>query len=99
MTHRYAVLLSIPALRESDLASMPRLSAIAKNGSRARLAHTFPCLTCPSQATMTTGVGAERHGVVANGFFWRDRGRAEMWTAWNEAVQAAQIWSILRKHD
>ena len=66
---------------------MPRLSALIGNGLTAPIAHTFPCVTCPSQATLTTGVGAERHGVVANGFFWRDRGEVEMWTAWNEVVQ------------
>jgi predicted AlkP superfamily pyrophosphatase or phosphodiesterase len=99
MTKRFAVLLSIPGLRASDLASMPRLAAVAAGGTTAPLAHSFPCLTCPSQATLTTGVGPARHGVVANGFYWRDRGEVEMWTAWNSAVQAPQIWSTLRQHD
>ncbi len=99
MTNRFAVLLSIPGLRASDLALMPRLSALAENGLSAPIAHTFPCLTCPSQATLTTGAGPERHGVVANGFFWRDRGAVEMWTAWNQVVQAPQIWTMLRQHD
>lgn len=99
MTKRFAVLLSIPGLRESDLASMPRLSALTKDGFSAPIAHTFPCVTCPAQVTLTSGVGPERHGVVANGFFWRDRGEVEMWTAWNQVVQAPQIWTILRQHD
>ena len=99
MTKRFAVLLSIPGLRASDLISMPRLSAVAAAGITAPIAHTFPCVTCPSQATLTTGVGPDRHGVVANGFFWRDRGEVEMWTAWNSAVQSPQIWTKLRQHD
>ena len=85
--NRFAVLLSIPALREKDLAAMPRLSALGKGGMTAPIAHTFPCVTCASQATMTTGVGPQRHGVIANGFFWRDRGEVEMWTAWNNVVE------------
>jgi predicted AlkP superfamily pyrophosphatase or phosphodiesterase len=99
MTNRFAVLLSIPGLRASDLGSMPRLSALGEGGLAAPIAHTFPCVTCPSQVTLTTGVGPETHGVVANGFFWRDRGEVEMWTAWNKVVEAPQIWTILHRHD
>lgn len=99
MTSRFAVLLSIPGLRASDLAAMPQTSELGKRGISAPIAHTFPCVTCPSQATLTTGVGPEQHGVVANGFFWQDRGEVEMWTAWNSAVQAPQIWTALRRHD
>jgi predicted AlkP superfamily pyrophosphatase or phosphodiesterase len=90
MTKRFAVLLSIPGLRAADLASMPRLSALGKGGVTAPLAHTFPCVTCVSQVTLTTGVTPDKHGVFANGFFWRDRGEVEMWTAWNSTVEAPQ---------
>jgi predicted AlkP superfamily pyrophosphatase or phosphodiesterase len=99
MTNRFAVLLSIPGLRASDLGSMPRLSALGKGGLTAPIAHTFPCVTCASQVTLTTGVGPDHHGVIANGFFWRDRGEVEMWTAWNQVIEAPQIWTTLRQHD
>jgi predicted AlkP superfamily pyrophosphatase or phosphodiesterase len=99
MANRFAVLLSIPGLRAADLASMPRLSALGKGGATLPIAHTFPCVTCPSQAALTTGTGPEQHGVIANGFFWRDRGEVEMWTAWNEAIQRPQIWTLLHRHD
>ena len=100
MTKRFAVLLSIPGLRDRDLAAMPRLAALGAGGITVPLVHTFPCLTCVSQVTLTTGVTPQRHGVFANGFFWRDRnkqdgGEVEMWTAWNQAVEAPQIWTLL----
>lgn len=91
------VLLSVPALREQDLAAMPNLSALAANGDRARISPGFPSVTCPVQANMTTGVTPDRHGVVANGFFYRDRGEFEMWTAWNECILAPQIWDTLHE--
>jgi len=59
------------------------------------LVSSFPCLTCPVQATLTTGVGPGKHGVVANGFFRREDGEVEMWTAWNEVIQVPQIWDRL----
>jgi hypothetical protein len=48
---------------------------------------------------MLTGVFPRDHGVMANGFFWRDENKVEMWTAWNEKILAPQIWDILHEHD
>jgi hypothetical protein len=97
--HHSAVLLSIPGLRRSDLASMPRLTALMSSGVTVPLSPGFPAMTCPVQANMTTGVGPDQHGVIANGFFYRDSGKVEMWTAWNECIQAPQIWQTLKQHD
>ena len=63
------ILLSIPGLREQDLASMPNLSALVQGGDRATLVPSFPCVTCPVQVNMTTGATPREHGIVANGFY------------------------------
>ncbi len=95
----YVVLLSVPGLRECDLARMPQLSKLVSNGDRADLVPSFPAVTCPVQANMTTGVLPNEHGVVANGFFWRERGEVEMWTSDNDCIQQPQLWDILRQHN
>jgi predicted AlkP superfamily pyrophosphatase or phosphodiesterase len=46
---------------------------------------------------MLTGRLPSSHGVVANGFYWRDRRHFEMWTAPNEVIQAPQIWDLLHR--
>ncbi len=89
----HVVLLSIPGLRASDLGAMSNLSRMAVD--QMSLGPSFPCVTCPVQANMTTGVLPHKHGVVANGFFYRDQQQVEMWTAWNECIQAPQIWDTL----
>ncbi|MEQ8848834.1 nucleotide pyrophosphatase/phosphodiesterase family protein [Botrimarina sp.] len=103
-------LLSVPGLRERDLAHMPRLTELAAAGDRAPLVASPPAVTWPVQANMMTGLPPSEHGVVANGYYWRD-GRdgkprcelpydgVEMWTAWNSVVQRPQIWDRLREHD
>ena len=48
---------------------------------------------------MTTGVPPREHGVVANGFYWRDQRRVEMWTAWNDCIERPQIWDTLHDRD
>ncbi|HVJ68685.1 MAG TPA: alkaline phosphatase family protein [Caulifigura sp.] len=93
------VLLSIPGLRSRDVASMPRLLDLSRKGVSIPLNPSFPALTCSVQANLTTGVGPEQHGVIANGFYWRDRKEVEMWTAWNDKVQAPQLWETLKRKD
>ena len=93
------VLLSIPGLRSRDVASMPRLLDLSRKGVSVPLLPSFPAVTCSIQANLTTGVGPEQHGVIANGFYWRDRKQVEMGTAWNDTVQAPQLWETLKSKD
>ena len=91
------IFLSLPGLRSQDLAYMPRLSQLAVE--RSTLVPSFPCVTWPVQTNMLTGRLPNEHGIVANGFYWRDRQIVEMWTAGNEAIQLPQIWDVLHHHD
>jgi len=92
------ILLSIPGLRHKDLSSMPKLCGLTDAGSFATLQPSFPCVTCPVQANMTTGKRPDGHGVVANGFFWRDKGQVEMWTSPNDCIDSPQIWDLISHH-
>lgn len=96
---RPLVLLSIPGLREKDVAVMRSLRRLTAGGEIAELVPGFPCVTCTVQANMTTGRTPAQHGVVANGFFWRDRQRVEMWTSPNDCIERPQIWDVLSHHD
>ena len=102
------VLLSIPGLREEDLAHMPRTRGLTAGGDALPLEPAFPAVTCPVHAALTTGVGPAEHGVTANGFYWRDGtdvpehsrpGTVELWTAWEGAVRAPRVWDRLRALD
>ncbi len=92
---RPVVLLSVPGLRERDVAAMPHLRELTAGGEIAELVPSFPCVTCPVQANMTTGVLPDAHGVVANGFYWRDTHQVEMWTSPNECIEKPQLWDLL----
>jgi predicted AlkP superfamily pyrophosphatase or phosphodiesterase len=92
------ILLSIPALREKDVTVMRHLRSLMAGGEIAELTPSFPCVTCPVQTRMTTGCAPSEHGVIANGFYWREKRQIEMWTAPNECVQRPQIWDLLSHH-
>ena len=95
--------LTVPGLRDKDLWLMPNTKSLFEaHGEWASLANSFPCVTWPSQANMLTGKLPKDHGVVANGFFWRDgegqkKNQVEMWTAWNEVIEQPQIWDVLKQ--
>lgn len=96
---RHVVLLSIPGLRASDVERMPALASLVAGGARATLETSFPAVTWPAQANLLTGKLPREHGVVANGFYWRDQRRVEMWTASNDKIAAPQLWDRLHRHD
>ena len=93
------ILLSVPGLRSTDLVSMPNLSKLTAAGDRATLTPSFPAVTWPVQANMLTGKLPREHGVIANGFYWREKQEVEMWTAWNDKIAAPQIWDLLHQKD
>jgi predicted AlkP superfamily pyrophosphatase or phosphodiesterase len=95
----HIVFLSVPGLRGQDLAAMPNLSRLVVAGDRATLVPSFPAVTWTVQANMLTGKLPAQHGVIANGFYWRDTHQVEMWTAWNDKIQQPQIWDLLHQHD
>ena len=95
----HVIFLSIPGLRSCDLAAMPNLTKLTAAGDRATLTPSFPAVTWPVQANMLTGKLPREHGVIANGFYWRQKQEVEMWTAWNDKITAPQIWDLLHKKD
>jgi predicted AlkP superfamily pyrophosphatase or phosphodiesterase len=95
---RPIVLLSVPALREKDVTAMPKLRTLMAGGEIAELTPSFPCVTCPVQAAMTTGRRPAEHGIVANGFYDREKRRVEMWTAPNDCIERPQLWDLLSHH-
>jgi len=95
----YVILLSVPGLRGHDLANMPRLQTLVAEGDCGELVPSFPAVTCPVQANMTTGAPPAEHGVVANGFFSREQQQVEMWTSANDCIASPQLWDIMHQHN
>ena len=95
MSSKRLVFLTVPGLRRKDLDRMPNLQKLS--GRVSTIEHAFPCVTWPSQANLLTGKSPADHGVVANGFYWREDQKVEMWTAWNEVIQQPQIWDLLKE--
>lgn len=95
----HVILLSVPGLRARDITEerATMLHGWADAGALAELVPSFPCVTSPVQASMLTGLPPGEHGVIANGFYHRDRRTVEFWVGHHDVVQGEPIWDALRR--
>lgn len=60
---------------------------------------TGPGLTCSAQTTYLTGSPVSEHGIVGNGWYFKDLNEVLLWRQSNTLVEAPSIWHRLRKQD
>jgi predicted AlkP superfamily pyrophosphatase or phosphodiesterase len=77
----------------------PNLDRLAKAGAARPLATILPAVTCSVQATFMTGLLPRDHGVVANGWLFRDLMEVWLWRQSNRLVAGKKIWEQGRAHD
>ena len=51
----------------------PHLQRLASTYGALPLEGVLPAVTCSAQASMLTGLRPGAHGVVGNGWYWRDQ--------------------------
>src|SRR5438874_11230451 len=91
------VLLDAVGLTPRLLAHAPRLRALAEAGWVRPLREVVPAVTCTAQAALLTGRTAEYHGVVGNGWLFRDTGEVRFWQQSNRLLQAEPVYVTARR--
>src|SRR5215216_4562685 len=76
-----------------------RLSALARAGTARPLATVTPAVTCTVQATFMTGALPRDHGVVANGWLFRDLMEVWLWRQSSRLVAGEKIWEAGKRRD
>jgi predicted AlkP superfamily pyrophosphatase or phosphodiesterase len=77
----------------------PRLTALARAGTMRPLSTVTPAVTCTVQATFMTGALPRDHGIVANGWLFRDLMEVWLWRQSNRLVGGEKIWDAGRRRD
>src|SRR5205823_13114012 len=75
----------------------PRLSALAAGGWMRPLREVLPAVTCTAQASILTGELPSRHGIVGNGWLFRDTGEVRFWQQSNRLLQAEPLYVTARR--
>jgi predicted AlkP superfamily pyrophosphatase or phosphodiesterase len=91
------VLVNAVGLTPRLLVHAPGLSALAKKGWVRQLVEVLPAVTCTAQATLLTGVTAERHGIVGNGWLFRETAEVRFWQQSNRLLQAEPLYETARR--
>lgn len=91
------LVLDVVGLTPRLLAHMPRLRAVAAQGFQAGLGTVLPAVTCTVQSTFLTGLPPSGHGIVGNGWFFRDLGEVLFWRQHNALVEGEKLWQAARR--
>ncbi|BAY99667.1 type I phosphodiesterase/nucleotide pyrophosphatase [Tolypothrix tenuis PCC 7101] len=94
------VVLNVVGLTPSLLGeNTPFLSAWAAKGQVVPITPVLPAVTCSVQATYLTGKLPDEHGIVANGWYFRDDCEIKFWRQSNKLVQSPKIWEMAKSID
>ncbi|MDY7087353.1 MAG: alkaline phosphatase family protein [Actinomycetota bacterium] len=91
------VVLDVVGLTPRLLAHMPKLRAVAERGFQAPLGTVLPAVTCSVQSTFLTGEMPSGHGIVGNGWYFRDLGEVFLWRQHNALVGGEKLWDAARR--
>src|SRR3954462_7916834 len=75
----------------------PRLAALAARGWAVPMRDVVPAVTMSAQATMLTGQPVSTHGIVGNGWLFRDTNEVRFWQQSNRLMQAEPVYATARR--
>jgi len=93
------VVIDVVGLTQELLAHAPRIAALAKDGFARPMGTVLPAVTCTTQSTLLTGTLPREHGIVANGWYFRDLSEVWLWRQSNRLVQGEKLYETAKKHD
>ncbi len=93
------LILDVVGMTESLLPHAPAMRALAEEGTMTSMEGIVPALTCSAQSTMLTGTLPREHGIVGNGWYFRDLAQVWLWRQSNRLVQGEKIWESARREE
>lgn len=90
------LVIDVVGMTPALLRHMPHLTAMATRGWQAELGTVLPAVTCSAQSTFLTGLMPAEHGIVGNGWYFRDLGEVYLWRQHNKLVGGQKVWETAR---
>ena len=78
---------------------LPRVAEFAGRARMSRIGSVVPAVTCSVQSTYLTGRWPSEHGIVGNGWYFRDDCEVRFWRQSNRLVAGDKVWDEARKID
>jgi predicted AlkP superfamily pyrophosphatase or phosphodiesterase len=97
---RPLLLLNVVGLTHEMLgANTPHLQRLADDGFARPMGTVLPAVTCSAQSTILNGTLPREHGIVANGWYFRDLAEVLFWRQSNRLVHGERLYDEARCRD
>jgi predicted AlkP superfamily pyrophosphatase or phosphodiesterase len=97
--HRTVVILVVGLTEELIGESTPYIASLAREGGFRHLETVTPAVTCTVQASLMTGTLPRDHGIVGNGWYFRDLSEVWLWRQSARLYSGERVWEAGRKRD
>ena len=77
----------------------PFIKSFLEAGQSTFINPVLPAVTCSAQSTYLTGKWPSEHGIVGNGWYFREECEVKFWRQSNKLVQAEKVWDHLKERD
>ena len=99
-SHRQLIVINVVGLTWDMIGpNTPHLSALVRDGFGRPMQTVLPAVTCTVQATMLTGNMPSQHGIVANGWYFRDLAEVMFWKQSNHLISGDRVFQTARRQD
>ncbi len=97
---RKTVVLNVVGLTERLIGEhTPNIAAFRQRSQNAVVEPVLPAVTCTAQSTYLTGGLPADHGVVGNGWYFKDECEVKFWRQSNKLVHGTKLWDELKTQD
>ncbi|HEX7810316.1 MAG TPA: nucleotide pyrophosphatase/phosphodiesterase family protein [Burkholderiales bacterium] len=93
------LVLNVVGMTPALLAHAPNLGALANRGAVRPLDTVVPAVTTTVQSTFVTGTLPREHGIVGNGWYFRELSEIWLWRQSNRLVEGEKIWDAAKRRD
>lgn len=77
----------------------PRIKKFLEAGNWAPVYPVLPAVTCTAQSTYLTGKLPEAHGIVGNGWYFKEEPEVKFWRQSNQLVRSEKIWDAMKQEN
>ncbi|MEP0132928.1 MAG: nucleotide pyrophosphatase/phosphodiesterase family protein [Eudoraea sp.] len=75
----------------------PFIKSFLDKGELASIEPVLPAVTCTSQTTYLTGKWPSEHGIVGNGWYFKDECEVKFWRQSNKLIQSNKLWDEMKQ--
>ena len=75
----------------------PFIKSFLEKGASTFINPVLPAVTCSVQSTYVTGKWPSEHGIVGNGWYFKDECEVKFWRQSNKLVQQPKLWDDLKE--